>query len=191
MAGCHSNPCGRRSGNKVGSKFKIAGHAHRCFHRVVPDDTCRNQALRPPARNRASKSVRIKALLVRLGMTGSPARGVTAGLKSFPCWPGVDGTLGPWNHVGYARRAIPECASGLAIVGRWPRPRDCYVRTSSGGNRILQIDQEEDGPVRRKRSAHPLGFHGITRGHHSDRRRLAVAAAFGPRIKHGRLFRGR
>jgi hypothetical protein len=57
-------------GNKVSSKFKIAGHAHCCFHRVVRDDADHHQGLVTPARNRASKSVPMKALLARLEAVG-------------------------------------------------------------------------------------------------------------------------
>lgn len=75
-------------GNKVGSKFKIVGHAHWRFHRIVRDDASHNQGPVTASPNPASRSVPMKALLVRFGMTGSLTGGATAGLNTFPCGPG-------------------------------------------------------------------------------------------------------
>jgi hypothetical protein len=136
-------------GNKVGTNSRLPA-MRTAASTIVRDDARHNQGL-VTASPRASRSVPMKALLVRFGMTGSLTSGATAGLNSFPCWPGRQCDFGsvescrtcqtghPWVRQRSSNRWMLASAEGLLRVPQlgWPIPfcKSIKRRTEpAGGN---------------------------------------------------------
>ena len=94
------SPCARRQSQSLRPKVKQASSTRNVSNPRFPAirtvastellviTPATTSVSTPAARNRASRSVPMKALLVRLAITVSPASGMASGLNSWPGWPG-------------------------------------------------------------------------------------------------------
>ena len=99
---------------------EVACHPRRSFHRIVGNHAREDQSSTPaPARSRDSRSVPMKALLVRLATTEFLGCGIASPAEFVPGLPrGDSGIAAPWNRAARDRwrRPLAEQAASSAAI---------------------------------------------------------------------------